>query len=172
MLIIGILISTDKRNGPASPCLVPLALFFTILGIGLGLGLETGWAVNPARDLGPRILTAMVGYGKAGMHFVLHIGSVAHSSSVFDYRSQYWIWCPILGPILGMQAGALAYDALVYTGSDSFLNKPYVLKNSAFPYFRQQMSFFFLRDTEAVRRHIDGCAQYRNGAGRAAVEVV
>ena len=80
MLIIGILISTDKRNGPASPCLVPLALFFTILGIGLGLGLETGWAVNPARDLGPRILTAMVGYGKAGMHFVLHIGSVAHSS--------------------------------------------------------------------------------------------
>ena len=47
MLIIG---ATDKRNGPASPCLVPLALFFTILGIGLGLGLETGWAVNPARD--------------------------------------------------------------------------------------------------------------------------
>lgn len=73
MLIIAILSVTDKRNCPPPPGLVPLVLFFTILGIGLGLGMETGYAVNPARDLGPRILTAMVGYGKAGMHLMLHI---------------------------------------------------------------------------------------------------
>ena len=41
-------------------------MFFTILAIGLGLGMQTGYAINPARDLGPRILTAMVGYGKEG----------------------------------------------------------------------------------------------------------
>ena len=67
MLIIAILAVTDKWNLPTPPGLVPLALFFVVLGIGLALGMETGYAINPARDLGPRILTAMVGYGKAGM---------------------------------------------------------------------------------------------------------
>jgi aquaglyceroporin related protein len=78
MLIIAILIVTDKQNGTPSPGLVPLVHFIAVLGIGLGLGMETGYAINPARDLGPRILTAMVGYGKAGVYFVLHIGSVFH----------------------------------------------------------------------------------------------
>ena len=79
MLIIGIFIVTDKRNnGPPTPALVALVHFITVLGIGLGIGMETGYAINPARDLGPRILTAMVGYGKSGMHFVLHISTVFH----------------------------------------------------------------------------------------------
>ncbi|KAG9315744.1 major intrinsic protein superfamily membrane channel protein [Chiua virens] len=109
MLIIGILSATDRRRSGTPPQgLVPLALFFTILGIGLGLGMETEYAINPARDLGPRILTAMVGYG----------------SAVFDFRNQYWLWCPTLGPILGMQIGALVYDTLIYTGPDSIINKP------------------------------------------------
>lgn len=82
MLIIAILSVTDKRNGPPPPGLVPLALFFTILGIGLGLGMETGYAINPARDLGPRILTAMVGYGRDGTHFMLDVGSVFIPPSV------------------------------------------------------------------------------------------
>jgi aquaglyceroporin related protein len=120
MLILAILSVTDKRNSPTPPGLVPLALFFSLLGIGLALGMETGYAINPARDLGPRILTAMVGYGTA----------------VFNFRNQYWIWCPILGPILGMQFGALVYDALVYVGSDSIVNKP---------------------DLEAEKRHLQGC---------------
>ena len=69
MLIIAIFIVTDKQNGPTSPALISMVHFITVLGIGLGLGMETGYAINPARDLGPRILTAMVGYGKAGMYF-------------------------------------------------------------------------------------------------------
>ena len=43
--------------------------------------------------------------------------------TVFDFRHQYWLWAPILGSIFGMQFGALAYDLLVYTGSDSIVNK-------------------------------------------------
>jgi len=70
--------------------------------------METGYAINPARDLGPRILTAMVGYGK----------------KVFTFRNQYWLWCPVLAPILGAQCAALIYDAAIYTGEDSILNKP------------------------------------------------
>ena len=51
---------------------MPLAMFFTILAIGLGLGMQTGYAINPARDLGPRIMTAMVGYGKEGSSHSVH----------------------------------------------------------------------------------------------------
>ncbi|KAI6114373.1 major intrinsic protein superfamily membrane channel protein [Pisolithus sp. B1] len=103
MLIIPILAATDKRNKPFPIWLVPATVFMALLGIGISLGLETGFAINPARDLGPRILTAMVGYGK----------------DVFTFRNQYWLWCPILGPILGMQAGGLVYDLLIHTGLES-----------------------------------------------------
>jgi len=128
MLIIAILAVTDKRNIPPPAGLIPVALFLCLLGIGLALGMETGYAVNPARDLGPRILTAMVGYGKA----------------VFDFRNQYWIWCPVLGPILGMQVGALVYDTLVYVGPDSLVNKP---------------------DLRAEKRHLEGCGHKNIGTG-------
>ncbi|KAI6147149.1 major intrinsic protein superfamily membrane channel protein [Pisolithus tinctorius] len=107
MLLISIFAATDKRNGPTPVWLVPATVFMAALGIGIALSMETGAAVNPARDLGPRILTAMVGYGK----------------DVFTFRNQYWLWCPILGPILGMQAGGLAYELVYSTGSDSFVNK-------------------------------------------------
>ena len=75
---------TDRNNGPPPAGLVPLCLFFTVFAIGAAIGLETGklhfwypcilsttigWAINPARDLGPRIMTAMVGYGKEVFNF-------------------------------------------------------------------------------------------------------
>jgi len=66
MLIIAILAATDKKNIAPPTGLVPFVVCLTILGIGITLGMETGYAINPARDLGPRILTAMVGYGKEG----------------------------------------------------------------------------------------------------------
>ncbi|PCH34310.1 aquaporin [Wolfiporia cocos MD-104 SS10] len=106
MLIVCAL--TDKNNGPPPSGLVPLALFLALLGIGTALGMQTRYAINPARDLGPRILTAMVGYGE----------------QVFTYRNQYWLWCPIIGPIVGAVLGTLIYDAFIFTGGESVLNKP------------------------------------------------
>ena len=86
ILLIAVCAVTDRNNGPPPAGLVPLCLFFTIFAIGAGIGLETGkslvlhkniiyslgmigWAINPARDLGPRIMTAMVGYGKEVFNF-------------------------------------------------------------------------------------------------------
>lgn len=63
VLLLVVLAISDQRNGPPPPGLNPLVLFITILGIGACLGMETAYAINPARDLGPRLLTAMVGYG-------------------------------------------------------------------------------------------------------------
>jgi aquaglyceroporin related protein len=105
MLLMVLLAVTDKANGCPPPGLVPLVLFFTILGIGAALGMETGFAVNPARDFGPRLFTAMV-YGR----------------EVFNFRHQYWLWCPIIAPICGALAGTLAYDAFLFTGPESIIN--------------------------------------------------
>ncbi|KAF8323295.1 aquaporin [Clavulina sp. PMI_390] len=109
ILLIAVLAVTDKRNGPPPDGLVPLVLFILILGEGAALGMETAYALNPARDLGPRIALAMVGYSK---------------EVLFDYRHQYWLWTPILGPITGGILGTIVYDAFLFTGDESIFNKP------------------------------------------------
>ncbi|KIK66866.1 hypothetical protein GYMLUDRAFT_239088 [Collybiopsis luxurians FD-317 M1] len=107
ILVIVLFAVLDKSNAPPAGML-PLVIFVLFLGIAGCLGMETGFAVNPARDLGPRMLTAMAGYGK----------------EVFTFRNQYWLWCPIIATILGAQAGAMFYDVLLYNGKDSIVNKP------------------------------------------------
>jgi len=108
VFVMGILAVTDKANAAPSLGMLPVGIFLLVLGMGVAFGLNTGYALNPARDLGPRIATAMVGYGV----------------QVFAFRGQYWFWCNILATCLGAQLGTLVYDALIYTGEDSILNKP------------------------------------------------
>jgi glycerol uptake facilitator protein len=64
-----------------------------VLGIGLSLGGPTGYAINPARDLGPRI-----------MHAILPIAG--KGSSDWSYS-----WVPVVGPIIGGVLAALAFSA-------------------------------------------------------------
>ncbi|VDC04671.1 unnamed protein product [Peniophora sp. CBMAI 1063] len=108
ILVVVVFAVTDKRNGPPPAGLLPLVIFILILGLGAGWGMQTAYAINPARDLGPRIMTAMVGYGRA----------------VFNYRSQYWLWTPICGPLVGGFTGALFYDLFIFTGRESWVNRP------------------------------------------------
>ena len=112
ILLMVILAVNDKSNDPPPVGLVPLVLFIVLLGETASLGMQTGFAMNPARDLGPRIALAMVGYGK---------------DVLFDYRRQYWLWTPILGPLVGGMAGAAIYDGLLFTGNESIFNKPLVI---------------------------------------------
>ncbi len=73
----------------------PLAVGALILAIGLSLGGTTGYAINPARDLGPRIAHAILPIpGKGG--------------SDWGYA-----WIPVLAPVLGGIAGAIAYRDLL-----------------------------------------------------------
>ncbi|GAB4492198.1 MAG: MIP/aquaporin family protein [Saprospiraceae bacterium] len=75
--------------------LKPLAVGGLIAAIGLSLGGTTGWAINPARDLGPRIAHALLPIpGKGG--------------SDWGYA-----WIPVAAPILGGICGAAAYQAFL-----------------------------------------------------------
>ena len=78
--------------------LVPLLVGLLVLSIGLSLGGPTGYAINPARDLGPRIAHALLPIpGKGG--------------SDWSYS-----WIPVVGPIVGGVVGAFLYQLLGFGG--------------------------------------------------------
>lgn len=84
----------------------PIIVGFFITAIGLSLGGTTGYAINPARDLGPRIA-----------HFLLPIAGKGTSN--WKYA-----WIPVVGPILGGVLGAQFHQALFVSGS---INALYIL---------------------------------------------
>lgn len=89
VLALAILYMAEPEVGLGALNALPVAL--VILGIGLSLGGPTGYAINPARDLGPRI-----------MHFLLPIPGKRDS----DWS---YCWVPILGPIVGASMAAAMY---------------------------------------------------------------
>lgn len=89
-LVMGVLAITDRRNAGAGANMAPLVIGLLVVGIGLSLGGPTGYAINPARDLGPRIFGALV--GTPGL-----------------FSTPYWIGPPVAGTIAGGILGALLY---------------------------------------------------------------
>jgi glycerol uptake facilitator protein len=91
MLILALLfIGTNEFTGGLNP----IAVGLLIVAIGLGLGGTTGFAINPARDLGPRIA-----------HALLPISGKGPSDWAYA-------WIPVIGPILGGILGVLTYQIL------------------------------------------------------------
>ncbi|MGH2357033.1 MAG: MIP/aquaporin family protein [Candidatus Limnocylindria bacterium] len=93
ILIFGVL-AIAGNEAPGGSGLTPLLIGILVFAIGLSLGGPTGYAINPARDLGPRIA-----------HAVLPIAGKGGSD--WEYS-----WIPVVGPIIGGVLGALAYTAL------------------------------------------------------------
>jgi len=92
VLIFGILFLTSSENSLGSLDALPVALL--VLVIGLSLGGTTGYAINPARDLGPRI-----------MHAILPIKN--KGTSDWSYS-----WIPVVGPICGGLLAILLFSFL------------------------------------------------------------
>lgn len=88
--------------------LTPLALFFVIFGIGACFGWETGYAINLARDFGPRLMSFALGYG----------------SEVWSAGGHYF-WIPMVAPFFGTTFGGWLYDMFIFTG-DSPINTPWM----------------------------------------------
>lgn len=72
--------------------LQPLMIGFIVVAIGISFGAMHGYAINPARDLGPRLFVTLAGFSNNGLT---------------DGTNVYWV--PIVGPLIGGPLGALAY---------------------------------------------------------------
>lgn len=90
VLVLGALTMSKSASSLGTLDALPVGLL--ILGIGLSLGGPTGYAINPARDLGPRIA-----------HFILPIRNKRDSDWGYS-------WVPVIGPILGALAAAYVYS--------------------------------------------------------------
>jgi glycerol uptake facilitator protein len=97
VLLMGVRALTDRRNAAPGGYVEPLALGALVWAIGLSLGGLTGYAINPARDLGPRLASAFLGWGP----------------SVFQSHGGYF-WVPIVGPLAGGLAGIALYDLAIH----------------------------------------------------------
>jgi len=63
LLVLGIFAICDSQNNEVKAGLKPLMIGFLLWAIGGSFGFNCGYAVNPARDLAPRLFTAMAGWG-------------------------------------------------------------------------------------------------------------
>lgn len=88
---------SDSHNLAPSANLSPVVIGLLIVGIGMAWGADAGYAINPARDFGPRLASYLTGYSGA-------------------WRDQYgdlYFWVPIVGPLLGGLAGAGLYQLMI-----------------------------------------------------------
>jgi MIP family channel proteins len=87
---------TDTRNSPAPAGLAPVVVGLLVVLIGATFGFNAGYAINPARDFGPRLFTSIAGWGP----------------EVFRAANNWW-WVPIVAPLTGGIIGGFAYDACI-----------------------------------------------------------
>ncbi len=96
MLMLVIFAVSDSRNAPPLGGMAPLIVGLLVAAIGMSLGFNSGYAINPARDLGPRFFTAVAGWG----------------ADVFRAGNSWW-WVPITAPVVGAVAAGWIYDGLI-----------------------------------------------------------
>ncbi|XP_024108025.2 aquaporin-3 [Pongo abelii] len=95
-LIVCVLAIVDPYNNPVPRGLEAFTVGLVVLVIGTSMGFNSGYAVNPARDFGPRLFTALAGWG----------------SGVFT-TGRHWWWVPIVSPLLGSVAGVFVYQLMI-----------------------------------------------------------
>ena len=96
-LLVGAIFALgDRRNFGPDPRFTPALVGALVVLIGMTFGFNAGYAINPARDLGPRVFTAVAGWGQ----------------EVFRAGNGWW-WVPIVGPCIGGVLGGYLYDLLI-----------------------------------------------------------
>ena len=95
-LLMFVLALTDERNQPPKSNLAPLLIGLAVAAIGMSFGANAGYAINPARDFGPRFFAWLAGWGQVAF-------PGAHG----------YFWVPIVGPFVGGVLGAIVYDLFV-----------------------------------------------------------
>jgi glycerol uptake facilitator protein len=94
MLVLLVLAITDARNMAPGANMAPFIIGLAVVAIGMAIGAAAGYAINPARDLGPRLAAWISGW----------------SDAFADQRGDFYAWVPIIGPFVGGALGAYVYD--------------------------------------------------------------
>ncbi|HXW44422.1 MAG TPA: MIP/aquaporin family protein [Streptosporangiaceae bacterium] len=103
-LLMFVVAITDARNQLPGSNLAPLIVGFAVAAIGMSYGANAGYAINPARDFGPRLFAWIAGWGKVALPGTDHTAPFAFSN---------YFWIPIVGPLVGGIIGVLVYDFFV-----------------------------------------------------------
>ena len=93
LLLLLIFAITDEFNMPPGSNLAPAMIGLVVVAIGMSFGGMHGYAINPARDFGPRLFTVVAGFRNNGL----------------SDGARVW-WVPVLAPLLGGVLGAAIYD--------------------------------------------------------------
>ncbi|MBS1876024.1 MAG: aquaporin family protein [Acidobacteria bacterium] len=93
LLLLLIFAIGDEWNQPLAPGLAPILVGLVVVVIGMAFGGMHGYAINPARDFGPRLFTVLAGFKNNGLTDGLPV----------------W-WVPIVGPLAGGVLGAAIWD--------------------------------------------------------------
>ncbi|MBY3989213.1 aquaporin family protein [Rhodococcus fascians] len=97
ILLFLIVAVTDSLGTAPMANMAPLIVGLIVVAIGFAWATNAGYAINPARDFGPRLASYITGYGGA-------------------WRDQYgglYFWVPIVGPLVGGPIGVFLYDLLI-----------------------------------------------------------
>ncbi len=97
-LVIFVVAIIDIRNTAVQANLGPFMIGLAVAAIGMSIGANAGYAINPARDFGPRVFAWLAGWGQTALP-----GTVDGSFS-------WYFWVPIVGPLVGGMIGVLVYD--------------------------------------------------------------
>jgi len=96
LLVLLIFALIDDKNLAPPAYLLPVAVGLVVVVIGQAFGFNAGYAINPARDFGPRLFTSIAGWG----------------SGVFRAGNHWW-WVPIVAPLVGGALGGFLYDFFI-----------------------------------------------------------
>ncbi|MBL7261029.1 MIP/aquaporin family protein [Paractinoplanes lichenicola] len=97
ILLFLILAVTDALGTPPQANMAPFIIGLIVVAIGMAWGTNAGYAINPARDFGPRLASFLTGYGGA----------------MRDQTGYLYFWIPIVAPIIGGVLGAGLYQGLI-----------------------------------------------------------
>src|ERR1019366_7355173 len=106
-LLMFVVAVIDVRNAAVQSNLAPLVIGLAVAAIGMSYGANAGYAINPARDFGPRLFAYFAGWGKVALP-----GS--YNAPGFTFSSYFWV--PIVGPLIGGVLGVLIYDLFIGDG--------------------------------------------------------
>ncbi len=103
-LLIFVVALIDLRNTAVGSNLAPLAIGLAVAAVGMSYGPNAGYAINPARDFGPRLFSYFAGWGKVAMPGTYHAPGL-------NFTGYFWI--PIVGPLIGGVIGVVLYDLFI-----------------------------------------------------------